>query len=82
MNADDYVTAEVLIAIAATAAVVSKTGRRKLRRAAVYGLAGTLIAGGAVSSFGRGMVRGVRDTASRGTGLEASSEQAAGSSSN
>jgi hypothetical protein len=77
MELDDYIATEVLVAIAATAAVVSKPGRRLLRRAAVYGLAGALIAGGAVTSFGHGVVRGVRDSTSMGAGPEAGSDQPA-----
>ena len=58
---DDYLTAETGVVAAATAAVFSPRVRGWLRRGAVYGLAGTLMAGDAARSFARGIERGMRD---------------------
>ena len=60
MALDDYVSSEVAVAVAATAAVLSPRARRLMRRGAVYGLAGALMAGDAVSAFARGVTRGVQ----------------------
>lgn len=63
MEVDDFIETEVAVAIAATAALASPRVRRWLRRGAVYGLAGALVAGDAAASFGRGLGRGLRQAA-------------------
>jgi len=64
MALDDYAEPEIAVAVAATAAVFSPRVRHVLRRGAVYGLAGLMIAGDAVSSFAHGVAQGVQDAAS------------------
>ena len=64
MELEDFVDSEVAVAVAATAAVLSPRVRRILRRGAVYGVAGALIAGDAAASVARGFGRGTRDAAS------------------
>jgi hypothetical protein len=59
MALDDFAESEVAVAVAATAAVLSAPVRKLLRRGAVYGLAGVLIAGATVSALGKGVGRGV-----------------------
>jgi hypothetical protein len=54
---------DVAVAVAATAVILSPPVRRLIRRGAAYGLAGILIAGDAITSFGRGAARGVRQAA-------------------
>ena len=49
------------LAIAVTAAVFSPRVRQVLHRGAVHGLAGVLIAGDAVTSFARGVGRGLQE---------------------
>ena len=56
-------SADVAVAVAATAVILSPPVRRVLRRGAAYGLAGILVAGDAITSFGRGAARGVRQAA-------------------
>jgi len=51
---------EVGVAVAVTAAVASPQVRHVLRRGAVYGLAGLLMAGDAVSMLAQGVKRGVQ----------------------
>jgi len=63
MALDDYFEAEVGIAVAATAALFSPRVRKVLRRGAVYGVAGALIAGDAVVSFAKGVGRGAQQAA-------------------
>jgi hypothetical protein len=63
MGLDDFVESEVAIAVAATAAILSPRVRGLLRRGAVYGVAGALIAGDAVSSVARGAGRGAQQAA-------------------
>lgn len=63
MAFEDYMEPEVGIAVAVTAAVASPQVRNVLRRGAVYGLAGVLMAGDAVSSLARGVKRGVEQRA-------------------
>ncbi len=67
MALDDYLESEVAIAVAATAAVLSPRVRGVLRKGAVYGLAGALVAGDAMGSFVRGIGRGVQQTATTAT---------------
>jgi len=64
MALDDYLDSEVAIAVAATAAVLSPRVRGVLRKGAVYGLAGALVAGDAIGSFARGIGRGAQQAAS------------------
>jgi hypothetical protein len=85
MALDDYLESEVAVAVAATAAVLSPPVRRVLRRGAVYGLAGALVAGDALASFGRGAARGAREAAASAagamrdaTGQDATSPEPAG----
>ena len=76
MDPDDFLTTEVGVAVAATAAVLSPAARRVLRRGAVYGLAGILLARDALAGFGRGVARGAHSaTASLGTDQKQSTEQ-------
>jgi hypothetical protein len=64
MALEDYMEPEVGIAVAVTAAVASPQVRNVLRRGAVYGLAGLLMAGDAASSLAQGVKRGVQKTTS------------------
>ena len=68
MDLDDFLGPEVAIASAVTAAVLSPRVRGVLRRGAVYGVAGALIAGGAASSAARGVGRGAQQAASSAGG--------------
>ena len=54
---DDFVESEVAVAAAATAALFSPRVRGLLRCGVVYGLAGLLTAGDAISSCARSAVR-------------------------
>ena len=58
MALDDYLEPEVGVAIALTAAVSSPKVRGLLRQAAVYGVAGALMAGDAVGNLARGVKQG------------------------
>ncbi|HEY4003458.1 MAG TPA: hypothetical protein VGO93_31615 [Candidatus Xenobia bacterium] len=58
---DDYMEPEVAVAVAVTAVVASPKVRRVLRQGAVYGLAGLMMAGDAVTGFARSTVKGVKD---------------------
>ncbi|MBA2277120.1 MAG: hypothetical protein H0W06_05095 [Chloroflexia bacterium] len=63
MALEEYLESEVAVAIAATAVAFSPRARRLLRRGAVYGLAGALTAGDAITAFTRGAARGARQAA-------------------
>jgi hypothetical protein len=63
MGLDDFVDAEVGVAVAATAAILSPRAREVMRRGAVYGLAGVLTAGDLVASAVRGVASGARGVA-------------------
>lgn len=67
MAVEDFLESEVAIAIAATAAAISPPVRRVLRRGAVYGIAGALIAGDAILSFARGLGAGVQQATTAAT---------------
>jgi hypothetical protein len=63
MALEDYLESEVVVAVAATAAILSPQARKVLRRGAVYGVAGALMAGDAVSSVVRSAAPGVQQAA-------------------
>ena len=60
MALEDYLEPEVAVTAAVTAAVFSPTARKIIRKGAVYGMAGVLIAGDAISSFVRSVGQGVQ----------------------
>ncbi len=53
MAAEDYLDSHVAVAVAATAAILSPRVRKVLRRGAVYGVTGVLMAGDAISGAAR-----------------------------
>ncbi len=63
MALEDYLESEVVVAVAATAAILSPRVRGVLRRGAVYGLAGVLRAGDAISSAAPGVSQGAQQAA-------------------
>ncbi len=67
MAVEDFLESEVAVAVVATAAIFSPPVRKVLRRGAVYGLAGLLIARDAVISFGRGVGNGVQQATTKVT---------------
>ncbi len=67
MAVEDFLESEVAVAVAATAVIFSPPVRKVLRRGAVYGLAGLLIARDAVVSFGRGVGNGVQQATTKVT---------------
>ncbi len=80
MALEDYLESEVVVAVAATAAVLSPRVRKVLRRGAVYGLAGVLMAGDAVSSAARNATPGVQQAAASAAGtVQGAAQQAAAS---
>lgn len=78
MALDDYFESEVAVAVAATAAVMSPQVRNLLRCGAVYGLAGVLMVGDAVSSAARNVAPGVQQAAATAAGtVQGAAQQAA-----
>lgn len=67
MALDDYMEPEVGVAIAATALIASPQVRGFLRRGAVYGMAGLMMAGDAAASFARAAGRSARQAADEAT---------------
>jgi hypothetical protein len=67
MALEDYMESEVAIAVAATAAIFSPPVRRVLRRGAVYGLAGLMMAGDAIATAARGVATGAQQAAATAT---------------
>jgi len=61
MEFDDFLQPEVAVTAAVAAVVFSPPARRLLRRGVVYGLAGGLMAGDAITSFARSIGRGVQE---------------------
>ena len=76
MEFDDYLQPEIAVTAAVTAVVFSPGARKLLRRGVVYGLAGALMAGDAITSFGRS-IRGVQEA---GATLQSRAEQQQASS--
>ena len=80
MALEDYLESEVVVAVAATAAVMSPRVRSVLRSGAVYGLAGVLRAGDAISSVARNATPGVQQAATVAAGtVQNAAHQAAAS---
>lgn len=61
MDLDDYVQPEVAVTAVVAAAIFSPRTRRLIRRGAVYGLGGALMAGDAIKSFSRSIGRGLQE---------------------
>lgn len=60
MDFEDLLEPEVAAAAAVVAVIASPQVRTALRRGTVFGLAGLIVAGDAVSSFAKGVGRGVQ----------------------
>jgi hypothetical protein len=60
MDFEDFLEPEVGIAAVVVAAIASPGARKLIRRGLVYGTAGALIAGDAVTSFARRVGQGAR----------------------
>ncbi|GAC1403574.1 MAG: hypothetical protein NVSMB49_21210 [Ktedonobacteraceae bacterium] len=63
MALEDYLEPEVAVTAVVVAAVFSPRARQIIRRGAVYGLAGIMVAGDALASAGRSIGRGVQAAA-------------------
>jgi hypothetical protein len=63
MELEDYLEPEIAVTAAVTAVLFSHRGRQILRRGAVYGLAGALIAGDTIVSFARSVGQGFKQIA-------------------
>lgn len=61
MALDDYLEPEVAVAVAVTAVLFSPRARKLIRRGAVYGMAGVLRAGDAVSALAGGVRQGMQE---------------------
>lgn len=61
MALEDFMEPEVAVTAVVTAAVFSPRARKVIRRGLVYGMAGVLIAGDAISSFARSVGQGVQE---------------------
>ena len=68
MEFEDYLEPEVAVAATVAAVVFSPRGRQLLRRGAVYGIAGALIAGDAITSFARNVSQGFRQVGAATSG--------------
>ena len=68
MALEEYLESEVVVAVAATAAILSPRVRKVVRRGAVYGLAGILRAGDAISSAAPGVSQGAQQAAASAAG--------------
>ena len=77
MELDDFLETEVGLAVAATAALFSPRVRKVIRRGAVYGVAGALMAGDAITGFARGVGRGAQQVAASTNGATTEAAQAA-----
>ncbi len=67
MALDDYLEPEVAVTAVVTAALFSPRARKLIRRGAVYGMAGLLRAGDAVTAFAGSVRQGVQEVGSSTT---------------
>lgn len=65
MDPEDFISPEVGVTAAVVAVVASPQVRKVVRRGAVLGVAGVLMAGDAITSFARGLGQGVNQGAQR-----------------
>jgi hypothetical protein len=75
----DLFDKEVVMAVGATAALMSERARRVLRRGAVYGIAGVMSAGEAVASAAKSVGRDGDRVSSNGHGEPGTVERPASS---
>ncbi len=61
MALEDYLEPEIAVTAAVTAVIFSPKARRLIRRGLVYGTAGLLIAGDAITSFARNVGQGMQE---------------------
>jgi membrane protease subunit (stomatin/prohibitin family) len=61
MDPEDFFEPEVAITAVVTAAIFSPRARKLIRRGAVYGMAGLLIAGDAIASFANSVRQGAQE---------------------
>lgn len=81
MDFEDFLEPEIAITAGVVAAITSPQVRKVVRQGAVYGLAGIIFAGDAVTSFARGLGRGVQEGAATiQPARETNKEQAEGAS--
>ncbi|HEX8036137.1 MAG TPA: hypothetical protein VF510_19930 [Ktedonobacterales bacterium] len=66
MDPENFISPEVGITAAVVAAVASPPVRKVVRRGAVLGVAGVLMAGDAITSFARGLGQGASAVGSHG----------------
>ena len=81
MALDDYFETEVGVAVAVTAALFSPRVRKVLRRGAVYGVAGALMAGDALTAFAKGVSRSAQQVAASANQAAAATAQNAANAS-
>ena len=67
MDVENFLEPEIAVAAAVVATVTSPQVRGFLRKGAVLGLAGVIAAGDAVTTFGKGVTRGVQQAANGAT---------------
>ncbi|MGH2509127.1 MAG: hypothetical protein ACRDHZ_17245 [Ktedonobacteraceae bacterium] len=67
MALDDYFEPEVAVTAVVTAALFSPRARKLIRRGAVYGIAGLLKAGDAVTTFAGSVKQGVQEATNSST---------------
>ena len=77
MDFEDFLEPEVGVAAAVVAVVASPQVRRVVRRGAVLGLAGVLMAGDAVTSFARGLSHSAQQMAQTTNGATAHADESA-----
>lgn len=66
MEVENFLEPEIAVAAAVVAAVTSPQVRGFLRRGAVFGLAGVIAAGDALTTFTKGVGRGVQQATANG----------------
>jgi len=76
MALDDYLEPEVAIAVAVTAAVASPPVRKALRKGAVYGLAGLMMARDKLASMASNVSEAARKTTAAAAQAAAPQEHA------
>jgi len=74
---DDLLEPEVMVAVGVTAAVMSPTVRKVLRKGVVYGLAGLMIMGDKIAAAARGVSRGAQNLTASARNTAQATEQPA-----
>jgi len=76
MALDDFVEPEIAVTAAVAAAIFSPRARKFIRKGLVYGMAGVIVAGDAVTSFAKSVGQGMQQASAEAMAQPAQTKKA------